>query len=69
MFISSCGNFALVGYSSGHLDVFNMQSGKWRNSFWYSAAAQGGKKKEEGEEENVQLDEVGDKVHSILVTF
>jgi len=48
MFISSCGNFALIGYSSGHLDVFNMQSGKWRNSFWYSQAAVKDEKKEEG---------------------
>jgi hypothetical protein len=42
MFLSSCGNFALIGYSSGHLDVFNMQSGKWRNSFWFSPTATDG---------------------------
>ncbi|XP_070172929.1 WD repeat-containing protein 36-like [Littorina saxatilis] len=31
--ISSCGNFAVVGYSSGHVDVYNMESGKHRGSF------------------------------------
>ncbi|XP_074642621.1 WD repeat-containing protein 36-like [Tubulanus polymorphus] len=28
--ISSCGNFCCVGYSSGHVDVFNLQSGLHR---------------------------------------
>lgn len=31
--ISSCGNFAAIGYSSGHVDVYNLQSGKHRGSF------------------------------------
>ena len=31
--LSSCGNYAIVGYSSGHVDVYNMQSGKHRGSF------------------------------------
>uniref|UniRef100_A0A914ME02 Small-subunit processome Utp21 domain-containing protein n=1 Tax=Meloidogyne incognita TaxID=6306 RepID=A0A914ME02_MELIC len=30
--ISNCGNFVLIGYSSGHVDVFNMQSGKYKFS-------------------------------------
>lgn len=32
IFVSNCGNFALIGYSSGHVDVFNMQSGKYKFS-------------------------------------
>ena len=31
--ITSCGNFGLVGYSSGHVDVFNLQSGLYRGSY------------------------------------
>lgn len=31
--ITSCGNFGLIGYSSGHIDVYNMQSGIHRGSF------------------------------------
>ena len=31
--ISSCGNYAIIGYSSGHVDVYNLQSGKHRGSF------------------------------------
>lgn len=30
--ISSCGNFGLIGYSSGHIDLYNMQSGLHRGS-------------------------------------
>ncbi|KAL7072309.1 hypothetical protein ACQ4LE_008436 [Meloidogyne hapla] len=30
--LSNCGNFVLIGYSSGHVDVFNMQSGKYKFS-------------------------------------
>ena len=31
--VSSCGNFCVIGYSSGHVDVFNMQSGIHRGSY------------------------------------
>ncbi|KAL1773937.1 WD repeat-containing protein 36 [Sigmodon hispidus] len=31
--ITSCGNFAIIGLSSGAVDVYNMQSGKHRGSF------------------------------------
>jgi len=31
--ISSCGNFVIIGYSTGHLEKFNMQSGIHRGSF------------------------------------
>lgn len=31
--ISSCGNFAVVGYNTGHLDKFNIQSGIFRGSY------------------------------------
>uniref|UniRef100_A0A183EWF3 WD_REPEATS_REGION domain-containing protein n=1 Tax=Gongylonema pulchrum TaxID=637853 RepID=A0A183EWF3_9BILA len=34
--ISSCGNFGVVGYTSGHIDCFNLQSGLHRKSFKYS---------------------------------
>ncbi|XP_014666285.1 PREDICTED: WD repeat-containing protein 36-like [Priapulus caudatus] len=31
--MSACGNFCLVGYSSGHADLFNVQSGLHRGSY------------------------------------
>jgi len=31
--VSSCGNFCIVGYNTGHVDVFNMQSGLHRGSY------------------------------------
>ena len=31
--ITSCGNFAIIGLSSGAVDVYNMQSGIHRGSF------------------------------------
>ncbi|KAM3728305.1 ATP-binding cassette sub-family F member [Dirofilaria immitis] len=31
--ISSCGNFGLVGYTTGHIDCFNLQSGHHRKTF------------------------------------
>jgi len=31
--ISPCGNFCVIGYSTGHIDMFNMQSGLYRGSF------------------------------------
>lgn len=31
--ITSCGNFGLVGYSSGEIDVYNLQSGLYRGSY------------------------------------
>lgn len=33
MDITSCGNFAIIGLSSGTVDVYNMQSGIHRGSF------------------------------------
>jgi len=32
-FATLCGNFVAVGYSSGHVDLFNVQSGLFRGSF------------------------------------
>lgn len=40
IFLSSCGNYAIVGFSSGHLDVFNMQSGEFKKSFYLPVAEQ-----------------------------
>jgi U3 small nucleolar RNA-associated protein 21 len=31
--LSACGNFALVGSSRGHVDRYNMQSGRWRQAY------------------------------------
>ncbi|CAH0553974.1 unnamed protein product [Brassicogethes aeneus] len=31
--LTHCGNFVIVGYSTGHADRFNMQSGIWRDSY------------------------------------
>ncbi|KAK7486461.1 hypothetical protein BaRGS_00022262 [Batillaria attramentaria] len=31
--VSSCGNYAVIGYSSGHVDLYNLQSGKQRGSY------------------------------------
>ncbi|CAG9861245.1 unnamed protein product [Phyllotreta striolata] len=31
--LTHCGNFVLVGYSTGHVDRFNMQSGHWRDTY------------------------------------
>ncbi|CAG9815275.1 unnamed protein product [Phaedon cochleariae] len=31
--LTHCGNFVLVGYNTGHVDRFNMQSGAWRDSY------------------------------------
>eukprot|EP00118_Oscarella_pearsei_P001965 m.9054 g.9054 ORF g.9054 m.9054 type:complete len:895 (+) comp21044_c0_seq2:11-2695(+) len=31
--VSHCGNFVLIGYSSGHVETFNIQSGLFRGSF------------------------------------
>ncbi|CAI5447747.1 unnamed protein product [Caenorhabditis angaria] len=49
--LSPCGNFVFVGYSSGHLDKFNIQSGRFINSFTEKPAKKstqkGGKKKAE----------------------
>lgn len=33
MDITSCGNFAVIGLSSGTVDVYNMQSGLHRGRF------------------------------------
>ncbi|XP_072173327.1 WD repeat-containing protein 36-like [Diadema setosum] len=39
--ISSCGNFVAVGWSTGHADVYNIQSGMHRGSFGTKRAHQG----------------------------
>ncbi|XP_048876461.1 WD repeat-containing protein 36 [Brienomyrus brachyistius] len=39
--ITSCGNFAVVGLSSGHIDVYNMQSGIHRGHYGDSKAHDG----------------------------
>ncbi|CAG9540081.1 unnamed protein product [Cercopithifilaria johnstoni] len=31
--VSSCGNFGVIGYTSGHIDCFNLQSGQHRKTF------------------------------------
>ncbi|KAK9881958.1 hypothetical protein WA026_018150 [Henosepilachna vigintioctopunctata] len=31
--MTRCGNFVIVGYSTGHVDRFNMQSGIWRDCY------------------------------------
>jgi U3 small nucleolar RNA-associated protein 21 len=36
--ISSCGNYCLIGYSSGHVDLYNMQSGIFRGSYGQTTA-------------------------------
>lgn len=33
MTVSACGNFAIVGYDSGHVDRFNLQSGLHRAAY------------------------------------
>ncbi|XP_013379758.1 WD repeat-containing protein 36 isoform X1 [Lingula anatina] len=39
--LTSCGNFGLIGYSSGHVDVYNMQSGLHRGSYGNPTAHDG----------------------------
>ncbi|XP_072570982.1 WD repeat-containing protein 36 isoform X2 [Paramormyrops kingsleyae] len=39
--VTSCGNFAVVGLSSGHIDVYNMQSGIHRGHYGDSKAHEG----------------------------
>ncbi|KAH9489302.1 WD repeat-containing protein 36 [Bulinus truncatus] len=31
--VSACGNFGFIGYSTGHVDMYNMQSGQHRGSY------------------------------------
>ncbi|KAA0199625.1 hypothetical protein HAZT_HAZT001013 [Hyalella azteca] len=31
--ISSCGNFVFIGYNTGHVDKYNIQSGIWKHCF------------------------------------
>ena len=33
MCITACGNFAVVGMTTGHVEMFNMQSGLHRGEF------------------------------------
>ncbi|CAL1290506.1 unnamed protein product [Larinioides sclopetarius] len=39
--ISTCGNFVIIGYNTGHLDKFNIQSGMHRGSFGKEIAHDG----------------------------
>ncbi|CAH1774831.1 unnamed protein product, partial [Owenia fusiformis] len=39
--LSSCGNFCVIGYSSGHVDVYNMQSGLHRGEYGQPQAHEG----------------------------
>ncbi|KAF8772052.1 WD repeat-containing protein 36-like [Argiope bruennichi] len=39
--ISTCGNFVVIGYNTGHLDKFNIQSGMHRGSFGKETAHEG----------------------------
>ncbi|KAL0965784.1 hypothetical protein UPYG_G00285670 [Umbra pygmaea] len=39
--ITSCGNFVVVGLSSGHIDVYNMQSGMHRGQYGEEKAHEG----------------------------
>nr|XP_022919949.1 WD repeat-containing protein 36 [Onthophagus taurus] len=39
--LTHCGNFVLIGYSSGHVDRFNIQSGLWRDSYGKPQAHEG----------------------------
>ncbi|KAM4635056.1 WD repeat-containing protein 36 [Polymixia lowei] len=39
--ITSCGNFAVVGLSSGHVDIYNLQSGLHRGQYGADTAHQG----------------------------
>lgn len=39
--VTRCGNFALIGYSSGHVDRFNIQSGIHRDSYGNPTAHSG----------------------------
>jgi len=39
--LTSCGNFVILGYSSGHVDVFNLQSGLHRGCFGEPVAHSG----------------------------
>jgi len=36
--VTSCGNYCVIGYSSGHVDLFNMQSGLHRGTYGKSKA-------------------------------
>ncbi|KAF7495826.1 WD repeat-containing protein 36 [Sarcoptes scabiei] len=38
--ISACGNFAIIGYNTGHLDRFNIQSGLHRCTYWCNRSDQ-----------------------------
>ncbi|XP_028418818.1 WD repeat-containing protein 36-like [Dendronephthya gigantea] len=39
--ISSCGNFTIIGHSSGHVDIYNIQSGLHRGSLGQGKAHEG----------------------------
>ncbi|KAK3868574.1 hypothetical protein Pcinc_026051 [Petrolisthes cinctipes] len=40
--LTACGNFVIIGYDSGHIDKYNMQSGQHRGSFGNPVAHVGG---------------------------
>ncbi|XP_060608574.1 WD repeat-containing protein 36-like isoform X2 [Ruditapes philippinarum] len=52
--ITSCGNFGLIGYSSGHIDVYNLQSGIHRGSFEDHSGEQAGIKQAKAHNSHVQ---------------
>ena len=37
--VSACGHFCIIGYSSGHVDRFNMQSGLHRATYVHCEAS------------------------------
>jgi U3 small nucleolar RNA-associated protein 21 len=39
--VSHCGNFALIGYLSGHVEIFNIQSGLHRGCIAHDGAVKG----------------------------
>ncbi|KAG1680276.1 WD repeat-containing protein 36 [Nymphon striatum] len=39
--LTSCGNFVLIGYDSGHIDKYNVQSGMYRGSYGIPKAHSG----------------------------
>src|SRR5690606_1060163 len=52
--LSACGNFAFIGYSTGHIDMFNVQSGLFKLTFVFF---------EEGEEREFKKDDNDVRAH------
>ena len=36
--INACGNFGIIGYSTGHVDLYNLQSGLYRGTYGENSA-------------------------------